>query len=140
MADPNVKFVFLVGGYDYEGGGSKKGLAFSNMCTGRVKELIDIFNKSLGAKDALLTEDTTLRFVRFSVETGKVQVINREFTINKGVKTAVTGEKDWKGLDTIGTGINLIPTHSSAKARFARLTKRQTMSGLLSSKALPPAT
>src|SRR5215813_13622539 len=96
-----VKFFFLVAGYDYEGGGSENGLAFGSMCTGRVRERIEAINGTLGQTDALVSEDTTLRFLRFSVETGKIEVIDRAFVAGRGIKQATVAENDWKPLSSV---------------------------------------
>src|SRR5438874_3929436 len=99
-----IKFFFLVAGFDYEHGGSKRGLEFNHMCTGRVRERIVFINDRVGKPDALITQDTTLRFLRFDVETGKIEVIDRAFVAGRGVKRTTVLEQDWKPLSSVGTG------------------------------------
>ncbi|MFI6272792.1 hypothetical protein [Micromonospora zamorensis] len=98
-----VKFHFLVAGYDYEGRGSRTGLAFGEMCTSRVKERIDFVNSHRGKPDALVTADTTLRFLRFSFEFGKIEVMDRKFLAAKGITEKTVRESDWKPLSSVGT-------------------------------------
>jgi hypothetical protein len=113
-----VKFFFLVAGYDYEGGGSENGLAFGKMCTGRVGERIEAINGTLGQTDALVSEDTTLRFLRFSVETGKIEVIDRAFVAGRGIKQVTVAENDWKPLNSVGTGDKFDPAVFVSKGPF----------------------
>jgi hypothetical protein len=100
MADPKVTFLFLVAGFEY----SKKQLDFDLACTARVRERIAFLNNTLKAKDALVTVDTTLRFLRFNVGTGKVEVIDKSFIAGKGVASKLVRETDWQPLSSIGTG------------------------------------
>jgi hypothetical protein len=118
VADPDVRFFFLVAGYDYEGGGSDKGLAFGRMCTGRVRERISHINNTLGDPDALVTTDTVLRFIRFSVETGKIEVIDRTFVAGRKIKKETVDESEWKPLSSIGTGDKSDPATFVSKGPF----------------------
>ncbi|MCX5065994.1 hypothetical protein OOJ91_08870 [Micromonospora lupini] len=113
-----TKFFVLVAGYDYEGRGSETGLAFGTMCTGRVRERIETINGSVGEPDALVTVDTTLRFLRFSVETGKIEVIDRAFVAGQGVKRTTVAERDWKPLSSVGTGDAFDPAVFASKGPF----------------------
>jgi hypothetical protein len=118
VADPNVKFFFLVAGYDYEAGGHEKGLDFDSMCTSRVNEWIWFLNDSFNRKDAVVSADTTLRFLRFSVETGKIEVIEREFVAGRGIKQGPAKKSGWKPLNTIGTGDKFDPITFVSKGPF----------------------
>jgi hypothetical protein len=114
VADPNVKFIFLVAGYEY----SRKALDFRDMCTGRVRERIDFINRTFKTKDALVNTDSTLRFLRFDIGTGKVEVIERAFTAGHGIKRTVVLESDWKPLTSIGTGDESDPATFVSKGPF----------------------
>ena len=100
MAASSVKFFFLVAGFEY----SNKGLDFWNMATGRVRERIAFINRTLGAKDALVAVDATLRFLRFNVGTGAIEVIDKDFVAGKGIKDKAVLEAHWKPISSIGTG------------------------------------
>jgi len=105
MTATNVKLFFLVAGHEY----SEKDLDFWKMCTGRVRERIQHINTTFSRADALVSADTTLRFIRFNVGTGKIEVIDRDFTAGRGVKGAFPRESDWKPLSTVATGDNFDP-------------------------------
>ena len=68
-----IKFFFLVAGFDYEHGGSRRGLDFNRMCTGRVWERLVFINGRRKKPDAPVTQDTTLRFLRFDVDSDAPQ-------------------------------------------------------------------
>lgn len=105
MSGSNVKFFFLVAGFEY----SKKQLDFDLACTARVRERIAFINNNLKSKDALVTADTTLRFLRFNVGTGKIEVIDKSFVAGKGVASGLVREADWQPLSSIGTGDSTDP-------------------------------
>jgi hypothetical protein len=94
----DVKFFFLVGGYDYEGGGAEKGQNHDGMCTGRVKQWIQRLNRSAHRPDTFFIADTILRFIRFSVETGEIRTLERTFLSGRGVTRKLVKESDWKLL------------------------------------------
>jgi hypothetical protein len=129
LANP-VRFFFLVAGYDYEAGGSENGLAFGLMCTGRVRERIVAINKTVGQKDALVTEDSTLRFIRFSFEWGKIEVIDREFVAGRGIKAVAVSEKDWKPLESVGTGDASDPVKFVSKGPFRAINRAEDYENL----------
>jgi hypothetical protein len=113
----DVKFFFLVGGYDYEAGGALAGLDFDRMCTARVREWIDTLNRTARRDDAFFTADTTLRFIRFSVETGEIKVLEKTFRRRRGVTLKPVKEADWKPLSSITTGDAFNPNTFVATAR-----------------------
>ena len=109
MAASTVKFFFLVAGFDYEHAGLSDSLDFWKMATGRVRERIAFINRTLGATDAIVTADATLRFLRFNVGTGAIEVIDKDFVAGKGIKDKAVLEPHWKPISSIGTGDQFDP-------------------------------
>jgi hypothetical protein len=125
----DTKFFFLVAGYDYERGGSRNGLAFGEMCTGRVAELVDSIDKNHGKADALVTADATLRFLRFSVEFGKIEVIDRAFSVANGIKNTTILETTWQTLTTINAGDRNDPNTFVSKGPFRAINQATDYAG-----------
>ena len=117
MADPKVKFFFLVAGFEY----SAKALDFWKMCTGRVRERISFINKTLSGSDPLVSDDCTLRFLRFNVGTGKIEVIDKAFLAASGIKDTTVNEADWRPISSVGTGDAFDPDTFASKGPFRAL-------------------
>jgi hypothetical protein len=106
VTSPEVKFFFLVEGFEY----SNKGLDLDKMGTGRVNERIAFINRTFKASDPLVSNDTILRFLRFRPGTGTIQVLDRKFVAGAGIKHKfVVQESDWAPLGSIGTGDRFDP-------------------------------
>jgi hypothetical protein len=119
MADPQVKFFFLVAGFEY----SNKGIDFFKMCNGRVRERIAFINRTHRSPDSLVAGDTILRFLRFRPETGQIQVIDREFVEGKGIKGTFPLETDWQPLSSVGTGDKFDPVTFVSAGPFRAIDK-----------------
>src|SRR5271169_1594157 len=126
LADPKVKFFFLVAGFEY----SHKGLDFWKMCTGRVRERITFINSTLRAADPMVGEDSTLRFLRFNFGTGKIEVIDKAFLAGKGIKDKVVNEGDWKPLTSIGTADAFDPVTFVSQGPFRAIDPATDYTGL----------
>jgi hypothetical protein len=119
VADPQVKFFFLVAGFEY----STKGLDFFKMCNGRVRERIAFINRTHTSPDSLVTGDTILRFIRFQPGTGQIQVIDRKFVAGKGIKDTFPLETDWHPLSSVGTGDRFDPATFVSAGPFRAINK-----------------
>jgi hypothetical protein len=119
VSDPQVKFFFLVAGFEY----SNKSLDFFKMCTGRVRERIAFINRTYTSTDSLVTGDTILRFLRFQPGTGQIQVIDRKFVAGKGIKDTWPQEADWKPLSSVGSGDRFDPATFVSAGPFRAIVK-----------------
>jgi hypothetical protein len=126
VADPQVLFFFLVAGHEY----SNKGLDFWKMCLGRVRERIDFINRTFKDKDPLLDGDTTLRFIRFKIGTGKIEVIERKFVAGRGISNPFPQESEWKPLSSIGTGDRFDPGTFVSKGPFRAIVRASDYTNL----------
>ena len=120
MADPQVKFFFLVAGFEYS---KTKNLDFYSMCTGRVRERIAFINRTHTPPDSLVAGDTILRFLRFRPGTGQIQVIDRKFVTGKGIKGTFPQETDWKPLSSVGSGDRFDPATFVSAGPFRAINK-----------------
>lgn len=119
MTDPQVKFFFLIAGFEY----SNKGLDFFKMCNGRVRERIAFINSTHKLPDPLVAGDTILRFLRFQPGTGQIQVIDRKFVDGKGIKDTFPLEGDWQPLGSVATGDKFDPVTFVSAGPFRAIDK-----------------
>jgi hypothetical protein len=119
VVNPPALFFFLVAGYEY----SHKGLDFFKMCTGRVRERIAFINRTHKGNDPLVDKDTTLRFIRFQIGTGQIEVIDKQFVVGRGVRDPFPKERDWKPLSSVGTGDRFDPNTFVTKGPFRAINR-----------------